>query len=393
MTKPIKRFPFLMWGDLVEGRRPVLRRALAGFRAHECMYAWVYLTEYLAHRRLLEQFARLPAESRSTLLQRMDGDLWAQLDRAQVDPHFQLSKAMFESVAAMTCLASTSGETQPAFVELGSTFFTSRTRFTLIDQIARERFSDWPRLEPRWVGIDNSRFMHDTTRALHGESGITLVDDYRSAPKPESFAVFLSRFVASYAFPHGKEFADYLAERFPVALVEDAYSTTGEELHVFNHGQSETFFSIPEVFGMLNRHGMEIFVLNSYPDHPAGATPCHIIRYLVSRKGLVTEKVRERMAGLGFIVPGEPADSNKLLQELNDSVSPASWRAVRNAKKVSPVWGPTPDIGGAAKWNSLVRSTKDLVKHYFVHPRWRRYRFSGPLAVREIHRAVSEEKP
>jgi hypothetical protein len=88
-----------------------------------------------------------------------------------------------------------------------------------------------------------------------------------------------------------------------------------------------------------------------------------------------------------------PVEAGALLQKLNDSVSPAKWRAVRKAKKVSPVWGRTPDSGGSAAWNSLVRGAKDLVKRYFVFSKWRRYRFGGPLAVREIHRAVSEEKP
>lgn len=390
---PAKRFPFLMWGDLVEGRRPVLRRALAGFRAHECMYAWVYLTEYLAHRRVLDLFPSLPAPSRRELLQRMDSDLWGDLDRSVVDPHFQLSSSMFESVASMACLAAQSGETAPAFVELGSTFFTSKTRFEIIDRIARERFPGWPRLQPHWLGIDNSRFMHDATRALHGESGISLVDDYNAVAKPDRFAVFLSRFVASYAFPRGGEFAAYLAERFNAALVEDAYSTTRDERHVFNHGQSQTFFSIPEVFARLEKSGFEIYLLDSYPDHPAGAAPCHIIRYLAARKGLVTEEFKQRIADLGFTPPREPIAAATLLHKLNESVTPARWRAVKKAKEVSPVWGRTPDVGGSAAWNSLVRNAKDLVKRYFVYPAWRRYRLGGPLAMREIHRAVSEEKP
>ena len=33
------RLPILLWGDIVEGETPVLRRALAGDPAHECMYA------------------------------------------------------------------------------------------------------------------------------------------------------------------------------------------------------------------------------------------------------------------------------------------------------------------------------------------------------------------
>lgn len=393
MTKPTKRFPFLMWGDLVEGRRPVLRRALAGFRAHECMYAWVYLTEYLAHRRLLESFAGLPSETRRNLLQAMDSTLWTKLERATVDPHFQLSGPMFESVATMTCLAAESGEPRPIFVELGSTFLTSKTRFEIIDRVARELDPEWPSLQPQWLGIDNSRFMHDTTRALHGESGIELVSDYGEVARPGRFAVFLSRFVASYAFRGGREFADYLGERFPAALVEDAHSTTLEELPVFNHGQRETFFSVPEVFARLEQHGMQVYLLDAYPDHPAGAARCHVLRYLALRKGLATKRFRQRLTALGFGDPGDPVTASALLQKLNDAVAPAQWRAVKRAKEESPVWGRTPFAGSSPAWNAFVRRAKDQVKRLVLYPAWRRYRFGGPLAEREILRALHDEKP
>lgn len=388
---PPKRFPFLMWGDLVEGREPVLRRALAGYRAHECMYAWVYLTEYLAHRRLLERLPDLTADMRRGLFQGMDETVWEELDRAKVDPHFQITRPMFESIAAMTFLAADAGEARPVFVELGSTFFTSRLRFEIVDRVARERFADWPKLEPHWLGIDNSPFMHDTTHALHGE-GIELADDYRSASKSQRFSIFLSRFVASYAFQSGTEFADYLGDRFQAALVEDAYSTTEHDLNVFNHGQAETFFAIPATLAALEKHGMEVWILNAYPDHPAGAAPCHVIRYMAAKKGLVSERFRERMREMGFEV-GAPVAAQSMLPTLNDSVSPARWAAVRKAKEESPVWGRTPDETGSPVWNSIIRRGKDWVRRYFLHPAWRRYRFSGPLAEREIIRALREEKP
>ena len=393
MKIPAKRFPILLWGDLVEDSSPILRRALAGFRAHECMYAWVYLTEHLAHRRLVDMFSDLPADLQRGLLARMDSDLWESIDRATVDPHFQVSRTMFESVAWMSCLAARSGEVAPDFVELGSTFFTSIARFDLIDRVARARFPEWPRLQPRWLGIDNSRFMHDATRALHGNAAITLSDDYRTAPKPERFAVFLSRFVASYAFARGSDFSDYLAARFQAAVVEDAYATVAEEVRVSNHGQPEVFFSIPEVFGRLEKSGFEIFLLDAYPDFPAGAAPCHVIRYLAARKGLVTEEHKVWMRDLGFVPPDGPVAAEAILQRLNDSVTPELWRAVKKAKEESPVWGRTSYEETAPAWSPLLRKVKDLARRYLVHPAWRRYRLGGPLAEREIERAVSEEKP
>jgi hypothetical protein len=99
------------------------------------------------------------------------------------------------------------------------------------------------------------------------------------------------------------------------------------------------------------------------------------------------------MADLGFKFPSDAVASGAVLRALNDAVSPARWSAVKKAKQVSPVWGRTPEESGSPVWNTLLRGAKDIARRYFVHPAWRRYRFGGPLAVREINRAVSEEKP
>jgi hypothetical protein len=379
----------LLWGDLVEGGRPVLRRALAGFRAHECMYAWVYLTEYLAHKRLLEALDGMQPGERRELLGGLDGPLWQRLDRSRLDPHFQLSRPAFEAVAYMACLAASRNEAHPVFVELGSTFFTARTKFQIIDRLASERFPDWPRMRPQWIGIDNSPFMHDTTRALHPDPDIRLFDDYNAVSRPAGFAVFLSRFVASYAFRGATELADYLADRFQAAVVEDAYSTTPRDEPVFNHGQPEVFFSIPALFGRLQDAGFDLHVLAAYPDYPAGSAPCHVIRYVLARKGAMSERLGVWLAGLGLAAPGRAASPASLLGELNARVTTEQWRRVRKAKEESPVWGPTPP---AATEPRLARARR-FVRSLLADRRWRRYRLAGPMATREIERAVSEEKP
>jgi hypothetical protein len=393
MTKGNKRFPILLWGDLIEGGRPVLRRPLAGFRAHECMYAWVYLTEHLAYRRLLELLPAMGPEERGDLLRATDSDLWSRFDRSVVDPHYQLSTAAFVPVAHVACLAAGSGEARPTFVELGSTFFTSKTKFEIVDKIARERFSEWPELQPKWIGIDNSRFMRDTTRVLHGPEAVELVDNYSTVVRTGRFAAFLSRFVPSYAFASSVEFADYLAERFDAAVVEDAYSTTERDVSVFNHGQAEVFFSLPIFLGRLEQSDFDLHVLDAYPDFPAESAPCHVIRYLVVRKGVFTDRTKQYLAGFGLNSSATRASAATLLQQLNASVTLRQWRAVKKAKRESPVWGPTPGLTEALTWNSWIRAGKDRAKRYFAYPGWRRYRLGGATALREIHRALREEKP
>lgn len=375
-----ERLPILLWGDLVKGARPVLRRALAGDRAHECMYAWVYLTEYLAHRRLLA----LPPEHKGRLLADLDGELWKRVERSRVDPHFQLSRSGFELTAWLAALAAGAGESRPVLVEFGSTFFTAKTKLEILGEI-----HGGPALQPEWIGIDNSRFMHDTSRALHGDA-FRLVDDYRSVQKPGRFAVFLSRFVASYVLPDGLALADYLAERFQAAVLEDAYSTTAKDVRVFNHGQAETFFSIPETFGRLEQNGFELRLLENYPDFPAGSAPCHVIRIVAARKGVFNDRAREHLAVLGFPA-GEPVSAASLLDRLNARVTPGRWRAVERAKRESPVWGRTPDEAARPSWRARLGALRQALRQGLARSGWKRYRLAGPAAEREIDRVLDEE--
>lgn len=379
--RPAERLPILLWGDLVRGEGPVLRRALAGFRAHECMYAWVYLTEYLAHQRLLA----LPPEQKLRSLAELEGELWKRAERALVDPHSQLSRDGFEATAWLAALAAGAGEPRPVFVELGSTFFTAKTKVEILGRLA----GGTP-LEPQWIGIDNSRFMHDTSRALHGDA-FRLVEDYRSVARPERFAAFLSRFVASYVFAQGTALADYLAERFQAAVLEDAYATGAEDVPVFNHGQAETFFSIPGTFGRLEQHGFELRLLESYPDFPAGAAPCHVIRYVAARKGVLNDRAQQHLGALGFPT-GKPVSAASLLGELNAGVSPARWRAVEKAKRESPVWGRTPEEAERPSWRARLAGLRWALRQRLARSGWRRYRLAGPAARREIDRALDEER-
>lgn len=370
-----KRMPVLLWGDLREGASPVLRRALAGYRAHECMYAWVYLTEHLAHRRLLALLPELDQAARRALFTSLDGQFWKDHDRKVVDPHFQISRDAFEQVAYLACLAA--GQTEPAFIELGSTFFTARTKFETVNAVARELFADWPRFEPRWVGIDNSPFMHDTAQLLHGQA-MRLVDDYRKADREG--AIFISRFVSSYVFQSGREFADYLSP-FRAALIEDAYSTTSADVPVENHGQPEVFFSVPEAMGQLERAGFEIYLLDHYPDFPAGAAPCHVIRYLAAKPGVYGLGVAGRLSALGFNAAQRVAGLS-LLDRLNSSVSASQWDEVERAKQASPVWGRAQPRASAR--TRLARWLRSFGK-------WGDYRLRSPLAAQEIQRALGEE--
>ena len=92
------RVPFLIWGDLQKGKKAITRRSLVGKRAHECMYAGVYLTEYAAIKRLNNESQLLDsiAVEPTSALSNFDSKAWEILDRSFIDPHFQLNKLSFD---------------------------------------------------------------------------------------------------------------------------------------------------------------------------------------------------------------------------------------------------------------------------------------------------------
>jgi hypothetical protein len=330
-----KRLPILLWGDLVQGRKPVLRRALAGFRAHECMYAWVYLTDYLALRRLQRALSELDAPD--LLFRHFDEKIWSRLDRSTIDPHFQLNKAAFETAALVTALCATTSDEHPLLIELGATFFASKTKFEIVDAVASKHIERWRALKPEWVGLDNSRFMHDVAHELHGD-GIEILDDYLKFRPSQRFSIFYSRFVASYAFPGSDALAKYLANNFQAVVLEDAFATVPQDIPVTNHGQDEVFFDIAHTIRTLEAQGFEAYLLDSYPDFPAQAAPCHVVKLLAVRRGIALEKLSAIVDALGFTFgpAAQRIDSVTILRRLNDAVTPGIWRHVRRAKEIPP---------------------------------------------------------
>lgn len=320
------RLPILLWGDIVRDSQPVLRRAVAGENAHECMYAWVYLTELLALKRLLEKMES-PADF-------IELDEWPNLDRTAVDPHCQTVKASFDAVATAMCL--TPEGQSPTFVELGSTFFASLIR----EKIIAKAMSDPPNVAG-WIGIDNAQFMHDVTQLIHDQPA-KLLHDYRDYQAADGFSVLLSRFVASYVFNSAAATAEFFSE-FDAVVIEDAYSVTVEDVAVHNHGQPETFSSLPLLMKALEEQGYAIRVFESYPDFPSGAQQCHVVKYVAAKESMLGGEFFGRMNQLGIKLEEiQPwATSESLLDHLNEQVSAEDWERVKRRKQAYPVWGRT----------------------------------------------------
>jgi hypothetical protein len=371
-TPSKNRVPLLLWGDLVRGEAPVLRRALAGDQAHECMYAWVYLTDFLAQAALLDHLKREDITLAS--LADLDGPVWERVTRSSMDPNFQISAEGYYLLAALACtVVSSRGSTR--LVELGSTFGAALTKWSVISHLMnRER-------PITYVGIDNSALMAKTTKLLNGVDTEVITDAMALLAQPDS--VLLSRFVASYVFPDADAFVNWAAPHFDALAIEDPFTTDGSNWRGQNHGQPETFFSLPDLVDGLLASGYAIGMINAYGDWPAGTTRCHVVKLLGvrdARRWDVIANDFERLSGQPIAKVGS---GSELLDDLNESVSRADWTRIRAAKGASPVWGPTPA-------DFRVPPARDTKCAERALGPWRNYRLAGPAAISAIARAVGE---
>lgn len=335
-----ERLPILLWGDMRHKGSPVLRRAVAGWRAHECMYSWVYLTDYIALQNLHQELENNSQLCNGDFFPSLSGTIWNTLDRNKIDPHSQINTYAFEAVSVVASIAAHSGELSPRFVELGSTFFSSIDKFNIIQKVASLSGLEWNGYTPSWLGIDNSSFSNKVAYQLHAHrQNIQIIEDYQDIKK-SSFSVLYSRFVASYVFKTHETLVEYISDYFNALVIEDAFSTTDDDIVTHNHGQPETFFSFTKYTSALNKKGFKVYVMNAYPDYPAGTHPCYVIKHFAVKRDFPVEKMREDLLKIGICVDITPIDES-FTSSLNKKYSQKDWNIVERSKKISPVWGET----------------------------------------------------
>lgn len=341
----MSRTPILLWGDLIKGKKAITRRSLVGNAAHECMYAWVYLTDYLATQRLQNELPSLQnSNSNESFLTNFDEITWNHLDRTKIDPHFQLNKSGFETSAYLNALLFSQKKKLSTIVELGQTFFAAIDKFALVHQVSKKHFKlNFSPASIQWIGIDNSEFCNTTAQVLHNQfqSNITIYDDFSKFPK-QSEAIFHSRFVCSYAFEKTLDLTNFLTDHFECAVIEDAFSTEEMDVLTQNHGQRETFFNLKEFQDVLNKKNYQLYLIDSYGDWPAGAERCFVVKLLIIKDGAIDlTKLENFLSFHGFSLSQAPNPKTDLLPYLKNQISPSDWKKIYANKKTNPVWGKT----------------------------------------------------
>lgn len=362
----IVRVPILMWGDIVVGQKAITRRTLVGDRAHECMYAWVYLTDFLAFRRLSEKVTNLKQLSNLKIFKNFDELVWKELNRSEVDPHFQIKSSYFETACFLNgILRSLKTDTSKGveITELGQTFFTFIDKFRLLDALSENPLDKNINLE--WTGIDNSEFANITAKTLHQkDDNLQFIYDWKNYAS-KGLSLFHSRFVCSYAIPTTREFTDFLKQNFTACVIEDAFSTESKEEQIYNHGQPQTFYNLEYFSAELSKAGYKLHLLDWYGDYPGGSNKCFVGKFLIYKnETLDVESLKKFIQSHGHTFSFENSVTKDFLQYMKQNITEQDWSAIKKNKLVNPVWSRTEKIN--ADFKTTVRNFAREVRNKFL---------------------------
>lgn len=356
------------------------------------MYAWVYLTDFLATKRLFAYVDVLQnSTSDQSIISSFDEKFWSFVDRKKVDPRCQLSKGAFETVCYLNAFLFSQERESSTIVELGQTFFTAIDKFEFIHLLSKKCFSPGYQLDQiKWIGIDNSEFCNMTANILHEQKqqNLTIYSSVEELPKQEN-AIFHSRFVCSYVFKNTKDFAGFLSQNFEFSVIEDAFSTKEQDIHTQNHGQSETFFNLQELNELLGKDQFETYILDYYGDWPAASSQCLVVKLLIVKKGVFDKQKFQKFLNYhGFKNDMIDQSKNNLLENLMSSISRSEWRKIYANKKINPVWGRT-SFEKVSMLRKLLKFACD--RYRLFREGYRSYNLKGRNAEQEIYRYLNEQ--
>ncbi len=327
----------LIWGDIQKYVRPIVRRTLIGNSAHECMYAWVYLTDLL----LLKKYNEYLIDKNYQFKDLLDTLEHLSNDR-RVDPNFQFSRESYIISMVISRYISFCDESVE-IVELGSTFFNLKNKIDLILLKTQKN-----RKQIIFIGIDNSDFMKDCTKVLHNDfiEKIKIIKNYNEYNKIEKNNIFTSRFVSSYAFKNTEEFIKFLRHgNFELLIFEEAFGIDGFDINTENHGQTITYFSLNKLISFANLDGYKLIILGIYPDNPALSGRCLVIRIM-----MIKEKLNFNLDSLineiriNFPSIKDEIIINNLIDEVKNITKNINWKIIDKYKLIEPVWGKSPVI-------------------------------------------------
>ncbi len=314
---------------------------LAGADAHECMYAWVYLNEQLTVREMADAAARqayAPAPSLDELRNR-----FRSLKSAAADPQNQVSNELLDTFMPAAIFLIAAGAEDAEFCELGSTFFASIEKLDLCSRLLGATLD---RANTLFSGIEYSPFLRRSSIYFHPHDMVRLSATPDEWQRTRENVFHVSRFVGSYAFRSTESFAAELS-RSDAFHVIDVFNMGTSDFHSWDLGLPITFFNLPGLIDALTDWGFELFLTRVDPEfHAAGQRRALVGRLFgIKRDAAARLRYYERFEALGGFAAALSArplmrgDGEKILNEVDASLTPDQWEALAEYKKFFPIWG------------------------------------------------------
>jgi hypothetical protein len=338
----LRRLPLLVWGDAFpSGDRPQVRRVLAGADAHECMYAWVYLNEQLAVREMADA-ARRQAYTPLCSLDELRVRFQA-LKSAATDPQSQISDELLDTFMPAAMFLTAAGADNAEFCELGSTFLASIEKLDLCSRILGTPLE---RAKVLFSGIEYSPFLRRSSTYFHPHDMVRLSITPDEWQRTRESVFHISRFVGSYAFRSTESFASELSRSDAFHII-DVFNLETADFHSWDLGLPITFFNFPALIDTLMDSGFELFLTRVDPEfHAAGQRRALVGRLFgIRREAAARLRYYERFESLGGFAaalsarPLARGDGEKILDEVDASLTPGQWEALAEYKKFFPIWG------------------------------------------------------
>ena len=316
----------MYWGDLVFKQKPIIRRVLFGIEAHLTMYFYVYIQDFLRFNLLLQYVhsKNIKNSNDLTFLEDFNKDyksLYPDLFNGGGIQEGEFTNILLSDI----CMGS-----GKRIVELGSTVGTSIVKFKIIRYLKNKSF------DFHLVGIENSSVLGYLSNFLHGND-IKIIKSYKNL-EPFGNSHLLSRFVASYVFNSGNDFAEWLIKNFDSFVIEDAFSLN-QDIRVFNHGLPETYMDFKTFQHSLSKSGFQLYIEHVYIDYPAKSNQCFVMR-IIGTKDVDFAQKNQDSFNFANVIQVDPNDPFKFLDGLRTDRN--YLKNVKHNKSAFPVWSETP---------------------------------------------------
>lgn len=311
----MERLAFLQWGDLRKNKKAILRYALTGEEAHLPVYLYVYLKELNEYDSLEKEkiHATCLKKLRETIEKKKPEKQWLLAD----DQIYRVALAFYLGLKKTINV-----------YELGSTICNFKAKLSYLEKALRKK------TRINYIGIEKNEFLIFLSNKLNAKQKIV-----KNLPKitEKNNSLFISRYVASYAFKKTEDFSNHLIQ-YKYAFISEPFYYQDCDFSTHNHGLLNVFFDFHKFYEEINKTH-DIFSTSAFLDYPSGTDLCIVMNLVLLKRGKIgTERIKRKLNAFGISCD---AVSKEFKKEILFSHSENDIQKIKFSKWLNPVWGNT----------------------------------------------------